>query len=175
MSAERGGNQITFEEVISNAKEIMRRNGNHVPTLVIEGSYKLVVSQIQDMPATHGERVELLRFLGQIAAKSGSVRQLQQVFMVTEGWMSTANDTTPAMMRPSNDPNRKEGLIISCVQVRERKKFIRAFEVLRDENQMVVDLEECISGENTGGKSVDLPLLEAFVSGFQGAYQTKYN
>src|SRR5688500_15983202 len=84
--------RITFEEVISNAKEIMLQSGKHVPVLIIEGSKSLVAGQIPDMPETHGERLELMHFLGQAAAKSGKVDQLRQVFMVSEGWMSQPSE-----------------------------------------------------------------------------------
>src|SRR6476660_572319 len=120
MSPERGQDHITIEEIISNAKEIMLRDGQHIPTLIVEGSKSLVGGQIPDLPATHGERVELMRFLGQAAAKSGRVDQLQQVFMVSEGWMSEPNEDKPKDMKPSQDPDRKEVLIISAIQMNER-------------------------------------------------------
>lgn len=88
MSPERSHNPITLEEIVSNAQEIMMRDGKHVPVLIMEADNKVMAGQILDMPPTHGERVELMHFLGQAAAKSGRVNQLQQVFMVTEGWMS---------------------------------------------------------------------------------------
>src|SRR3972149_10346685 len=119
MSPERDQYRISFEKIISNAKGIMLRDGKHVPVLIMEASKNLVVGQIPDMPATHGERVELMRFLGQAAAKSGRVDQLQQVFMVQEGWMSVATEDKPADLRPSQDPNRKEVLIISAMQMKE--------------------------------------------------------
>src|SRR5688572_28180073 len=103
MSPERPWNQITIEEIISNAKEIMLRDGKHVPVLIMEADNKLVAGQIPDMPATHGERVELLRFLGQAAAKSGRVNHIEQVFMVSEGWMSVASEDKPVEVRPSHD------------------------------------------------------------------------
>ena len=133
MSPERSHYQISFEEVVSNAKDVMRRDGNYVPILIMEASSNLLIGQIPDMPATHGERIELMRFLGQAAAKSGRVDQLQQVFMVFEGWMSTKS----AEIRPSQDPNRKEVLIISAIQMKERKKQIRLFEILRDSHEKV--------------------------------------
>lgn len=74
MSPERNQNPITLEEIISNAKEIMLRDGHHVPILIVEGGKSLVAGQIADMPPTHGERVDLMRFLGQAAAKSGRVQ-----------------------------------------------------------------------------------------------------
>jgi hypothetical protein len=101
MSPERDQHQISLAEIISNAKEIMLRDGQHLPTLIVEGSKTLVAGQIPDLPATHSERVELMRFLGQAAAKSGRVDQLQQVFMVSEGWMSEPSGDRQADIRPS--------------------------------------------------------------------------
>jgi len=122
MPPEREQNHITLEEIISNAKEIMIRHGKHVPTLIMEASNNLVVTQVPSMPVTHGERLEFMRFVGQVAAKSGRVNQLQPVFMVSEGWLSIASEDKPVGMRPSQDPERKEALIISGMQINEQKK-----------------------------------------------------
>src|SRR5215211_5354885 len=102
---ELGPNHITFEEVVSNAKEIMLQDGQHLPTLIVEGSKSLIAGQIPDMPPTHGERLDLMRFLGQAAARSGRVDQLQQVFMVSEAWISRPREDKPTEMRPSQDPD----------------------------------------------------------------------
>src|SRR5687768_8102158 len=132
----------------------MLRDGEHVPVLIMEADNKLVAGQIPHMPATHGERVELLRFLGQAAAKSGQVSQLQQIFMVTEGWMSVASEDKSAEIQPSQDPNRKEVLIISAIQMKERKKQMKVFEILRDSSEQVVGLEEFLPDEKKKDKSV---------------------
>ena len=174
MSPERSSYEISFEEIISNAKEKMLLDGKIEPILVIESSKSLVIVPLQDMPETHGERIGLMRFLGQVTAKSGRVNQLQQVFMVTEGWMIKANEDEHVKTRPSEDPNRKEVLIISGMQMRERKKHLKLFEILRDSNERVVGLEG-FSPDAKKYESVEIPLLEAFVYGFNMAFQTKYN
>src|SRR6266487_1245726 len=166
MSPERSQYQISLEEIISNAKEIILRDGEHMPTLLVEASKNLVVGRIPDLPPTHGERVELLRFLGQAAAKSRRVDQLQQVFMVSEGWMSMPSEDKPSEIRPSQDPNRKEVLIISAIQMTERKKQMEIFEILRDSSEHVVSIEKFLPDEEKKDKSVEIPLLEAFVQGF---------
>lgn len=175
MSPEREQDHITIEEIISNAKEIMLRDGQHIPTLIVEGSKSLVGGQIPDLPATHGERVALMRFLGQAAAKSGRVDGLQQIFLVTEGWMSVANEDKPAEMRPSEDPEKKEVLIVSAIQVKERKKHLKVFEIRRDSTEQVVSVEEFIPDIKKKDETVDVPLLDAFVQGFQTAFRTKFN
>jgi hypothetical protein len=175
MSPERSEYQISLEEIISNAKEIMFRDGNHVPIVIVESGKALVAAQIPDMPETHGERIELLRFLGQVAAKSGRIDQLRQVFMVSEGWMSEPSEDKPIDMRPSQDPNKKEVLIISAIQMKERKKQIAMFEILRDGNENVVGLEEFLTETMKKDESVEVPLLEAFVQGYQLSFRTKFN
>jgi len=174
MSPERGGYRISLEEIISNAKEITLRNGNHVPVLVVEVSKNLVVGQIPEMPGTHGERSELMHFLGQAAAKSGRVGSLQQVFMVSEGWMSAASDEKPAGITPSQDPKRKEVLIVSGMQIKEFTKQLKLFEMLRDSDERVVGLEEFLPDEKKD-ESIEVPLLEAFVDGYRIAFRTRYN
>ena len=175
MSPEREQEHITIEEIISKATEIMLRDGNHVPTLIMEANNKLVASQLPSMPVTHGERVEFMRFVGQVAAKSGKVNQLQQVFMVTEGWMSEPSEDKPSEIRPSQDPNRKEVLIISAYQIKERKKQMEILEILRDSNEQVVSLEKFLPDIEKKDESVDIPLLDAFVEGYQTAFRTKFN
>ena len=175
MSPERPWNQITIEEIISNAKEIMLRDGNRVPVLIMETDHKLIASQIPSMPVTHGERREFMHFIGEVAAKSGRINQLQQVFMVHEGWMSTASEDKPAQMPPSQDPDRKEVLIISAIQLKEYKKHLKVFEVLRDSHEQVVGFEEFVPDEEKKDASIEVPLLDAFVHGFQTAFRTKFN
>jgi hypothetical protein len=175
MSPERDQNPITLEEIISNAKEIMLRDGKHLPVLIVEADSRLVAGQISYMPATHGERVELMHHLGQATAKSGRVDHLQQVFMVTEGWMSVASQDKQAEIRPSQDPNRKEVLIVSAMQFKERKKQMEVFEVLRDSEEQVIGFEEFLPDREKKDESVDIPLVEAFVQGFQTAFRTKFN
>jgi hypothetical protein len=175
MLPEREQGHITLAEVISNAKEVMLRYGKHVPTLIMEASNNLVVTQVPSMPVTHGERMEFMRFVGQVAAKSGRVDQLQQVLLVTEGWMSLAKEDKLADLPPSQDPGRKEVLIISAIQMTERKKQLKVFEILRDSKEQVIGLEEFLPDEKKKDESVKVPLLDAFVQGFQLAFRTRYN
>ena len=174
MSPEQEQDHITLEEIISNAKEIMLRSGKHAPTLIMEASHNLVVTEVPSMPVTHEERVEFMRFIGQVAAQSGRVNQLQQVLLVSEGWLSMVHEDK-LKMRPSEDPNRKEVLIISAIQIKERKKQMKVFEILRDSHGQVVGLEEFSPDEKKEDVLVEVPLLDAFVDGFQMAFRARNN
>ena len=173
-SLERGQYKTSFEEVVSNAKKNFLADGNHMPTFVIEGSNNLVIARLQGLPETHGEKKGILRFLGQQTAMSGKVDQLRQVFMISEAWVVSANKDELAKTRPLPDPNKKEVLMISGIQIKERKKYIKLFEILRDSNKQVIGLGEFKANEKKD-KEVENPLLDAFISGFRTAFQIKYN
>lgn len=174
MSPERKQYQISFEEIISNAKETTLKDGHHVPILIVEGSKNLIVSQLQEMPETHNERLALMKFIGVMAAKSEKVGNLEQVFLVSEGWMSIASENKPPEMRPSKNPNRKEVLIVSGLHVSKQEKQLKIFEMIRNPNKQVVDLPELHPSAEKEGK-IEIPLLEAFAEGFKIAYKMRAN
>jgi hypothetical protein len=78
-------------------------------------------------------------------------------------------------MHSSQDPDKKETLIISAIQMREQKKQMEIFEILRDNTEQVVGLEKFMPEIEKKDESVDVLLLDAFVQGFQTAFRTKFN
>jgi hypothetical protein len=89
--------------------------------------------------------------------------------------MSEVNEYKPRNVRPFQDPNRKEVLIISAMQVSQRKKQMEIFETLRDDKAQVIGFEEFLPDKAKTGDSVDISRLEAFMQGFQSAFRTKFN
>jgi len=77
-------------------------------------------------------------------------------------------------MRPSQDPNRKQVLIISGIQIKERKKHLKVFEILRNSDKQVIGFE-ALFPDKEENEIVKIPLLEAFVQGFQLAFQIRTN
>jgi len=174
MSPEREKYHIGFEEIVSNAKEVILKDGKHVPILIVDGGQGLLISQLNELPATHHERAELFRFIGLTTAMSGKLRSLKQVFMVSEGWMSVARIDGQPMMSPSQDPDRKEVLIVSGFEVKSKRKYLKLFEILRYGENNGVDLQELFPDANKGGP-VEVPLLDAFIHGFQFGIREKLN
>jgi len=172
MSLERGEYKARFEYLTQKAKEITLQDGNHVPVLIVEGSRGLAISQMREVPDTHGERLDLMRSLGQAAAMSGKFGQLRQVFFISEGWMSVASQEKPPNMRPSQDPNRKEVLIVSGLELKRQQKYLRIFEMVRNPSQRVVDLAELSPPHDKDGR-IEIPLLDAFAQGFRLAFQAQ--
>jgi len=172
VSSERSQDRISFEGLAAHAKEITIQDGHHVPILIVEGSRRLAVSHIQEMPETHGERLRLMQLFGQAAAESGKFGRLEQIFFVSEGWMSVAAQENPPSIRPSQDPERKEVLIVSGLEARGRRTRLRIFEMVRNGDQEVVDLPE-LSSSQAAEATAQVPLLDAFVQGFALAFQAR--
>lgn len=174
MSPERNQHRTQFEDIVTNAKELTKGEGYHVPIVVIEGNKGLFAHYVLVLPETHGERLDFMGHLGRSAAKLGKVGKLSQVFMISEGWLSMAIKGKPTNMPPSQDPDRKEVLIVSGLQIEERKKHLKLFEMIHGANNSVVDLVE-LTPEAQKNETVEIPLLDAFVHGFRLAFSERIN
>jgi hypothetical protein len=59
--------------------------------------------------------------------------------------------------------------------VKEQKKRLEVLEILRDSNQQVIGLKEFLPGEEKKDEKIEIPLLDAFVQGFQMAFRAKFS
>lgn len=162
---ERENHRTTLEFVVSGAKETLLREGIHTPTLIVEGSSNLITGKLPDMPEKHGAKREYMRSLGQLTAKNGRVGELRQIFFVSEGWICATNEEASGNVLPSQDPNRKEVLIVCNMQIQENHKYLKMFEILRDNESRIVGFSGSIT-DSIQDVSFDTPLEDAFVSGF---------
>jgi len=155
---------FTLEEVVRVAKETTLQDGWHMPTVLADDGRVSVVLQMTEMGKTHQERVAMMNAAGFALGKSDTIGQLEQVFFITEAWMSMppGGELT---LPPSQDPNRIEVLLISQLEVAERRGDLVMFEMIRDGEQLV-DLKE-FAPRGEKDLSFDSPLLDAFANGFQ--------
>jgi len=166
MSPERSPNKYRFEEVVQLAKEVILRDGTHVPMLIAEGSIQGLAGHIPIMPETHEERIHFMRSAGYSTAQSGALGFLRQVIFIGEGWMSVAEKGEAPKVRPTQDPKRKEVLIVAGLQVRENIREVKLFEMQRNEEGALMGLQEVTPKEDEP-KQADNPLLDAFAEGFE--------
>ena len=68
-----------------------------------------------------------------------------ELIQLCESWLSMAHEDKLPEVRPSDDPNRKEVLIISGFDPQMRKKNIKLYEMVHHQNKLVVDLPEIIT------------------------------
>lgn len=173
MSPERNRSpQVNFDEIVRLAKETILREGKHGTMLFIQGDKNTRITGFGIFPDTHEGRIAMMQAAGRSAALGGEIGRLRQVFMISEGWMSMVMEGKPPNVRPSQDPNRKEVLIVSGLRVEDQLKGLRLYEMRRNFRGKLTDLDEVKPGEGKSG-TVDVPLLDAFVEGFQIAFRER--
>lgn len=156
---------LPFELVTLVARELTLRNGGHAPTLIIDGSSALVFAQMDALAPSPQGRIEQMFSAGIALAREGRVGRLGQVFFISEAWVSAAQDGSLPHARPSQDPNRKEMLIISGYAPGTQQAHLALLEMIRDQDGALRELRE-IDRFGDGEEDVRSPLLMAFVKGF---------
>lgn len=148
------------------------RDGHHAPTLIIDGSARPVIVQIDGLAPTFEGRVQQMFVAGQALARDGGAGRLRSVYFVTEAWLSHAQDGKLPDVPPSQDPQRKEVLIVDRVEVRPRRTRVAIYEMLRDEQGNLREIRE-LNLPDDPSTSSDSPLLEAFLTGFWANSRTR--
>lgn len=162
---------LTLQTILQIAKEVALKNNGHVPMLVADDGKNPKFIHIDELMPTGSERQMQVFVIGFALALSGEVSVLQQAFLVSEAWMSAAAPTTDVQLPPSQDPNRKEVLIISGMKVPEQTVEVAILEMLRDKQGKLRQLQAFSREEEA--TEVDSPLLRAFVQGFLHGHRTQ--
>lgn len=164
---------LSFEQVTQLAKEILLQQGSHLPTVIVERHNQMVVAQLSPLDDTHEGRAQQMFSAGYVLAESKAIGVLKQVFLICEAWMSTASEGKMPDVPPSADPQRKEVLIISNLQVYEQTGKVAVFEMLRNQAGELMELREF--QEHLTATHADSPLLTAFIHGFDAGTNNPTN
>ena len=159
---------ITFEQVTRLAQESLLHNGSHPPTLIVDGSKNPIFIQMERLAPTYEARLQQMYITGQALSHEGTAGRVRSVYFVTEAWLSQARDGVLPGMRPSQDPQRKEVLIVSGLSglIGHRQQVhLAIFEMLRDEQGALGEIRDYTFPDDPE-LVADTPLLEAFLTGF---------
>jgi hypothetical protein len=156
----------TLEELARIATEVTLLHGYHPPTVFIAGSRRMVTAGFEELAPTHEERVRQMFAAGYALAPEAQVGRLQQVYFISEGWLSSAEGGQALTRPPSEDPARKEVLLVSGLEIANRQSALVMHELVRDDDGTLRELRE-VRRSDDEGVNVESPLLLAFVAGFQ--------
>ena len=160
---------ITIEEIIDFAKDYVLRHGEHPPTLYAKGTMDKAVIPLDAFPTIQEKKVLFLAHAGKQLAQKGNIGTLTEVFFVSEAWIGIPKKDG-SFIQPSLDPERKEALIISGLDVLEEKQSLAVLDIVRDSNGELRELKESTFPQDGEVKS---PLLPAFVLGHTFGTSTK--
>lgn len=157
-----------LDTIIENAQKQVILEGKHQPKAFVEGNNGSIETDLPEMPETHEDKLVYMAALGQLMAESGRIGELLQVFVVSSGSLWETEDSVHLEFSETAHIDAKSVLIISGLQIEERRKNLIIFEILRgNENQVVGHLDLLL--ETNIGIPLETPLEDAFITGFHDA------
>lgn len=159
--------RFTLETVTAIAVENALRDGGVQPVLLIQGSKEGVGIQVQELAPTGEGRALQFFSIGFTIAGLRSIGNLEQVFFVSEAWMSAAQPDQPPTHPPSQDPNRIEVVIIFAHDVVKSESDAVMLEMIRNQRGDLTELRHLEKTQKGQGDRLESVLLDAFTEGFK--------
>jgi hypothetical protein len=160
----------SIEEITQFVRKVAFDVGCEFPTLLTHGTKGSEIADFVEMPETN----EAMAQVGRSMAKEGNVGDLIQVVLFAPAWMVTSHHPY-ATVRPSQDPNRREILLIARLIVEIKQVDVARLEIQRNRKGKITELKAM---DSSGSKlfSVHHPLLTAFADGYtQANIDQKFN
>lgn len=155
---------ITFEFVVAAAKEDLLIDGTQPPMLIIQGKTKAIWVDVGFPENTKSRHGAMYHIIGLTAAQTDVVGDVSEIFLVREALMSDVDAHERPLPKPSQDPKRREVLIISSVRFHDGKKRAAVIELLCDSKGTLRELKDLDVASDS--PLADSPLLNAFVDGY---------
>ena len=157
----------SFETVSQMATDTLLKHGSHYPMLLLDGSRENALHLLAGFAqAESGTERQMQMFaLGRQSATTNDWGDLRQAFFMMEAWFSDRSQNPS--VRPSEDPNKREGLLVESYNFQTDQYNIALFEIIRTGLDQVDLLD--ITEEQTKGEPVteeNSPTLAAFVKGY---------
>lgn len=164
---------LTLEQVAQQAKDTTLSLGSHIPTLIAEGDLRAAIAQLQPLAETHEGRKAQMFLNGLMLVQSGEVGVLQQVFFISEAWLSAARKERDLVIPPSRDPQRKEVLMVSQHVIRSRHEDVLIFEMQRNSRGKLTQLTPFEETAQPSTTELRNPLIDAFLVGYFDGMPTR--
>lgn len=166
-STEKESYQFGFDIIIEDAQKIVVQEGIHPPKAFIEGKNGTIESELPEFPETHEDKLAYMAAFGQLAAESGRIGELLQIFVVSCGSLWETDGAIHLEFSDTVQTEAKPILIVSGVQLEERRKNLVIFEILHGFEKQAIGFLDLIV-ETDIGIPLETPLEDAFIAGFQG-------
>jgi hypothetical protein len=161
--SERHEPYFAFSDVVELAKEVLVRDGQHIPTLMIQGSTAQMILQLSDLPSTPEEKHQVMFLCGVYVAQEFDLGSIKAIYFVSEGWLSRVPTDRAEDWRPSQSPQRRETLLIAALYPPTGRQELALQEIIRHGASETVDL---VAIQPTQAHArPDSPLVRAFAEG----------
>lgn len=147
------------------AEQTILHTGGHYPQLVCSNQNDELMAVGMDFPDSHqGKRLVMLKAGNEVGKQFSDI---DEVYFISEAWTSKAKDGKIPDVRPSQDPNRVECLLIHCCDLgagAEKSKLL-LYDMIRDKKGNLTELKS--RSDEDKPDEIDSPLMDAFVVGYR--------
>jgi hypothetical protein len=164
---------VDINKIVKTVKKTILEQGGHHPTIIVEFEDEQdAIVLFDDMP-TDGHKRHMMFFTSGRKVGAEIKLEVRDLCFVSEAWLSRATEGgQPKYDRPSLDPNKKEAIIISRIQIMpgpdkpQMLQSLTSYEMLRDGSGELVDLLKYAEFKD---RDVNNSLLTYFLSGIASA------
>ncbi len=146
-------------DIVAQAKSWVLRYGSHPTILLVQGTRENRYIYLPDFP--NEQTVEFMFGVGKRTAELGNVGSLNKLFLIMEAWQGRNIN-----IAPSQDPNRIEVLVISCLDLATREQSVTCLEYIRDAKGILREIKDVTLPDGQTVARAESPLLPAFVAGY---------
>ena len=128
--------ELTREVIQKKALEIMLLDGEHVPTVFVEGTRGNATVLLPDLPEEREseQRYFFLKRM-ELSRADKHIGAVLQAYTVMKAWVGTKRSIIP-----KDDPSREEALVVSSVSLLTKEQTAHLFKLVRDTQGMVREL-----------------------------------
>lgn len=156
----------------SACESTLKHCGQHAPTLLLQGSNSELSCHIDNFPENREQKLSTMFLFGFTVGESKAVGALQHILFISRGWLvDNSMETSPPVPDPSQDPRRKDVLIILSHKLEPNQTELTLFEILKYGEETPVDLiainKPQAIGSHPNEEKIGSSLIDAFLEGFK--------
>jgi len=121
-------------DTLSKATKLIFKKHGHIVPVVFFGTIfnngQKALGEIPLIPPIMEKRFEALRFFGTKMKEDPKIKEIEYVLMMSEVFIGSPTDKEKAPLKPSEDPNAKDGIMITAMN-QEGVQLAKTFEITK--------------------------------------------
>lgn len=155
-------------KMLSDIAEVANKNikadGELYPILIVIGSKKGVQAPLVDLP-DEADKSHLFAHVGQEIAKDigSEVGEMLGALFISEAWLSVLKKDEEIKVRPKDDNNRKEAVVIVATDFVNNESYYKTYEIKRDKKGKITTSPLSATEK---GDTIDAKILKSLFTGY---------
>jgi len=135
---------MKLQEVEKLAVEVCMKQNGHIPQLIMCGKKGNSIIVLSNFPTDSKEKMKIMTEAGVKTAifEKDKIGELEKVFFISEMWYSVQKKNIMSFIAPSKDPQKKEVLLISELNVLDDREKVSYFNIKRKENNRITNIQK---------------------------------